>query len=61
MNKHKDFPFLPTLAFHSISAYTLSKSRRLLSLAMFIVIDIDVNRMATGLLGKLWKNVGEEV
>jgi hypothetical protein len=61
MNKHKDFPFLPNLAFLSSSVCTLSKSRRLLSLAMFIVIDIDVNRMTTGLLAKLGKHVGEEM
>jgi hypothetical protein len=61
MNKHEDFPFLPTLAFLSSSIYTLSKIRRLLLLAMFIVMDVDVNRMTMGLLKKLGKHVGEEV
>jgi len=32
-----------------------------LLLATFIVNDIDVNRMTTGLLGNLGKHVGEEV
>jgi hypothetical protein len=61
MNKHKDFPFLLTLAFISSTVCTLSRGRRLLSLAMFIVIDIDVKRMTTGLLGNLGKHFGEEV
>jgi hypothetical protein len=48
MYKDKDFPFLPTPAFLSSS------------LAIFIVIDIDVNRMTAGLLGNLGKHVGYE-